>query len=73
MAGRIFQSDGFIYLCANGLTVKVQSSEYHQRMNHWIENRMGAPLLFMDNGTTCTMRAPAGGGDVEVELTKETK
>jgi hypothetical protein len=68
--GRIFQMDGYIYLSGgNGVTVKVEASVYHKRMLAWIDSRMQLPLVFMgDDGARCTMTAPAGCGEVEVEL-----
>ena len=70
--GRIFQEDGHIFLCAAGLVVKVPSREYHEKMHRWTEDRMVAPLVFIDNDTRCVMTAPAGDGDVLVELERMT-
>jgi hypothetical protein len=70
--GRIFQNDGHIFLCAAGLLVKVPSKEYHEKMHQWTAGRMVAPLVFTDNGIRCVLTAPAGGGDVLVELERMT-
>jgi hypothetical protein len=70
-AGSIFQMEGQIYLSGgNGTTVRIDAQIYHKRMREWIDNRMKSPLVFVDGtGARCTMNAPAGGGDVEIELT----
>jgi hypothetical protein len=66
--GQIYQMNDTIYLFDQGLTVAVKAHVYHQRMASWIEGRMSAPLVFEADGTRCTLTAPAGSGDVLIEL-----
>jgi hypothetical protein len=68
--GKIFEMEGNVYFTGgNGITVRVPSSIYHQRMLAWVESRMVSPMVFVDaNGCRCILTARAGGGDVEVEL-----
>ena len=48
-AGSIFQMDDMIFFTGgSGITVKVKSQIYHQRMRNWIDGFMVAPLVFVD-------------------------
>jgi hypothetical protein len=68
--GSIFQMGSHIFFSSgSGISVRVESQLYHQRMRAWIEDRMRCPLVFADeSGCRCTLKAPTGGGDVEIEL-----
>ncbi len=69
-SGSIFQMGSHIFFSSGrGISVRVESQVYHQRMRAWIEDRMRSPLVFTDDGgCRCTMTAPSGSGDVEIEL-----